>query len=84
MPTFGIRTKINWKLERQAARRKFGYKGNLLSGRRPSWEVVLHAFPMGTFSINVTGSFLIGVLMVFLVNRPSINTNWRLFLVTGY
>jgi|GEM_PF-3852977 len=55
MPTFGIRTKINWKLERQAARRKFGYKGNLLSGRRPSWEVVLHAFPMGTFSINVTG-----------------------------
>jgi fluoride exporter len=40
-------------------------------------------FPLGTFLINVTGSFLIGVLMMLFVNRPSIHTNWRLFLVTG-
>ncbi|HEX4229947.1 MAG TPA: fluoride efflux transporter CrcB [Bryobacteraceae bacterium] len=40
-------------------------------------------FPFGTFLINVTGSFLIGGLMTLFVNRPSINTNWRLFLVTG-
>lgn len=40
-------------------------------------------FPLGTFLINVTGSFLIGILMMLFVNRPGINANWRLFLVTG-
>lgn len=40
-------------------------------------------FPLGTFLINVTGSFLIGVLMMLFLNRPSIDPNWRLFLVTG-
>lgn len=40
-------------------------------------------FPLGTFLINVTGSFLIGVLMMVFLNRPSIDANWRLFLVTG-
>lgn len=40
-------------------------------------------FPLGTFLINVTGSFLIGLLMMFFLNRPSIHANWRLFLVTG-
>ncbi|HEY7307311.1 MAG TPA: fluoride efflux transporter CrcB [Bryobacteraceae bacterium] len=40
-------------------------------------------FPLGTFLINVTGSFLIGALMMFFLNRPSIHANWRLFLVTG-
>ena len=41
------------------------------------------AFPLGTFLVNVSGSFLIGVLMMWFVNRPAINPNWRLFLVTG-
>jgi fluoride exporter len=45
------------------------------------WYTAL--FPLGTFFINVTGSFLIGVLMMLFVNRPSIDVNWRLFLVTG-
>jgi CrcB protein len=40
-------------------------------------------FPLGTFLINITGSFLIGVLMMLFLNRPSIDANWRLFLVTG-
>jgi len=40
-------------------------------------------FPLGTFLINVTGSFLIGVLMMLFLNRPSIDANWRLFVVTG-
>ena len=40
-------------------------------------------FPLGTFLINVSGSFLIGVLMTLFLNRPAIHVNWRLFLVTG-
>jgi len=40
-------------------------------------------FPMGTFLINVTGSFAIGILMTLFVERPGINPAWRFFLVTG-
>jgi CrcB protein len=40
-------------------------------------------FPLGTFVINVTGSFLIGLLMMLFFNRLSVHANWRLFLVTG-
>jgi CrcB protein len=41
------------------------------------------AFPLGTFLINVSGSFCIGLLMTLFLNRPGIHANWRLFLVTG-
>ena len=41
------------------------------------------AFPLPTFLINMSGSFLIGVLMTVFLNRPTISGNWRLFLVTG-
>ena len=40
-------------------------------------------FPLGTFVINVSGSFCIGFLMTLFLNRPHIHTNWRLLLVTG-
>ena len=40
-------------------------------------------FPLGTFVINVTGSFLIGVLMAMFAERFHPHPNWRLFLVVG-
>jgi CrcB protein len=40
-------------------------------------------FPLGTFVINITGSFLIGVLMTLFLDRWQANHNWRLFLVVG-
>ncbi len=40
-------------------------------------------FPLGTFVINITGSFLIGVLMMLLTERWQPHPNWRLFLVVG-
>ena len=40
-------------------------------------------FPLGTFVINVTGSFLIGVLMMLFTERLQPHPNWRLFLVVG-
>ncbi len=40
-------------------------------------------FPLGTFIINVTGSFLIGVLMMLFTERLDPHPNWRLFLVVG-
>ena len=41
------------------------------------------AFPLGTFLVNITGSFVIGLLMAFFVLQSEISPVWRLFLVTG-
>jgi fluoride exporter len=41
-------------------------------------------FPLGTFVINVTGSFLIGFLMTVLTGRLDIDPRWRLLLVVGF
>jgi len=41
-------------------------------------------FPLGTLVINVSGSFLIGLLMTLLGERFQPHPNWRLLLVTGF
>jgi CrcB protein len=50
-----------------------------------SWIMLKYGgrFPLGTLVINVTGSFLIGVLMTLLTERLNPHPNWRLFLVVG-
>ena len=40
-------------------------------------------FPLGTFLVNISGSFLIGVLMTLLTERLQPHPNWRLFLGVG-
>jgi CrcB protein len=40
-------------------------------------------FPLGTLVINVTGSFVIGLLMTLFTERLTPHPNWRLFLVVG-
>ena len=42
------------------------------------------AFPAGTLLINVTGSLIIGVLLVLLTERLAAPPVWRLFLVVGF
>jgi CrcB protein len=41
-------------------------------------------FPLGTFVINVTGSFAIGLLMTILTEKFAPHPYWRLFLVVGF
>ena len=41
-------------------------------------------FPLGTFVINVSGSFLIGLLMTLMVDRFTVDPRWRLLLVVGF
>jgi CrcB protein len=41
-------------------------------------------FPLGTMVINITGSFLIGLLMTLLTERFQPHENWRLALVVGF
>jgi CrcB protein len=42
------------------------------------------SFPLGTFIINVSGSFLIGLLMTLFTERFLVNPQWRLFMVVGF
>lgn len=42
------------------------------------------AFPLGTFTVNVLGSFLIGVLFVVLLQRVDLDAGLRPLLVTGF
>ncbi len=51
-----------------------------------SWIMLKYGgrFPLGTLLINVSGSFLIGVLMTLLTERLNPHPNWRLFLVVGF
>jgi CrcB protein len=41
-------------------------------------------FPLGTLVINVTGSFLIGLIMTWLTEQLQPNPNWRYLLVIGF
>jgi fluoride exporter len=51
-----------------------------------SWIMLKYGgrFPLGTLIINVSGSFLIGMLMTLLTERLNPHPNWRLFLVVGF
>lgn len=40
-------------------------------------------FPLGTFLVNLSGAFMIGVLMTLLTERWAAHPNWRLLLVVG-
>jgi fluoride exporter len=42
------------------------------------------SFPLGTLVINVSGSFLIGLLMALLTERFKLDPNWRLLVVVGF
>jgi CrcB protein len=41
-------------------------------------------FPLGTMVVNISGCFLIGLLMTLLTERFSPATNWRPLLVVGF
>lgn len=60
--------------------------GGLMRFAFATWILARYSgrFPLGTFLINVSGSFLIGLLMtVFTECGLHPHSNWRLFLVVG-
>ena len=40
--------------------------------------------PLGTFVINVTGSFIIGLVMTLIGERLTLHPNWRLLVAVGF
>ena len=43
-----------------------------------------HGIPMGTLTVNILGSILIGFFLGIFVNSDLINTNLKLFVVVGF
>jgi CrcB protein len=41
-------------------------------------------FPYGTFIVNVSGAFVVGIVLALLAERTGISPMWRLFFVTGF
>lgn len=41
-------------------------------------------FPYGTLIINVSGSFLIGLVLAYLSDRSNLSPNYRILLATGF
>jgi fluoride exporter len=42
------------------------------------------AFPLGTFLVNITGCFLIGLIYGFSERSTLITTGWKMFLAVGF
>lgn len=42
-----------------------------------------YRFPLGTFVVNIVGSFLIGAAYVLLAEKALLPVEWRLFFITG-
>jgi CrcB protein len=43
-----------------------------------------HPFPIGTFVVNITGSFLIGLLFGLIEKNNFLSPEWRILLITGF
>ncbi len=42
------------------------------------------AFPYGTLTINVLGSFILGFFMIWTMERVIVDPRWRLFVAVGF
>lgn len=47
-------------------------------------DVTGHTFPSGTLAVNVSGSFVIGLVMALSLERGLLNDEWRILLTTGF
>jgi fluoride exporter len=47
-------------------------------------NIVVSAFPMGTFAVNILGCFLIGLFYGIADKGNVMSTEWRMFLTVGF
>jgi CrcB protein len=47
------------------------------------YELIGRTFPFGTLFVNVTGSFLMGLLTIFLVEKFDLSADWHLAILVG-
>lgn len=41
------------------------------------------SFPLATFTVNMIGSFLIGIIIAYSLRNNDFNNHWKIFLATG-
>jgi CrcB protein len=63
-----------------------GFLGSISRYLVQGWMIRLFAspFPMGTFIVNISGSFLIGIIYAAAEKNGLLSNEWRLFLATGF
>jgi len=66
-----------------AAGGALGATGRFLMGKL-MLRLLGPAFPWGTFSVNVIGSFLIGLLVTLLAAKTNLSHSWQGFIVVGF
>lgn len=59
-----------------------GAIGSMLRFGVSQWVKATH-FPWATFTVNIAGSFLIGVVLAVSLRNASFEQQWRLFLASG-
>lgn len=71
-----------WTILQVAAGGAIGATGRYLTGVTAARAFGL-GFPYGTFTVNVVGSFVMGIAFVFLMQREAQASNWVPFVMTG-
>jgi CrcB protein len=63
-----------------------GFLGSISRYLVQGWMIRLFAspFPIGTFLVNIIGSFLIGIIYAAAEKTGLLSTEWRFFLATGF
>ncbi|HPH23137.1 MAG TPA: fluoride efflux transporter CrcB [Chitinophagaceae bacterium] len=49
-----------------------------------AWYITSTAFPLATWLVNILGSFLIGLLMAWILKNSAEQLSYKLLLVTGF
>jgi CrcB protein len=62
-----------------------GLGGSIGSMARYAVSLLIRSksFPYATLSVNIIGSFIIGVVFAMSIKETGLSNNWRLFLATG-
>lgn len=62
-----------------------GLGGALGSMLRYVTGLLIHTrvFPYATLAVNITGSFIIGIVFAMSIQQEPLSNNWKLFLATG-
>jgi CrcB protein len=48
-----------------------------------TWLIKSKTFPYATLTVNIIGSFIIGMLFAIIIKEDGLTDNWKLFLATG-
>ncbi len=72
-----------WKILSIAVGGAFGAVARYLISTSPL-STVFDKFPLPTFFINISGSFLIGFLMIVFADKFAVSENVRMFVIVGF